>query len=195
MINKNRIARKINQELIDDMHKWSKIIAEERIGASRKALFIAEETVSILLRKIAEGKIEHYKLTNDFIFVALKNGLINEIKRYNETNKRRSYNDYNNIQLNDSYENMELELEDVSIYELKEKIEEEEEINKKIAHITKIMLKNRWIEEQDIEIFINRYIHGKTAKEFKDEMNISTSKIYIRSKRIKNVLNYLYKKN
>lgn len=193
---KKRIPIDFTPQLMEQLHKYAKISACDLLNGgegSQAALQIAENAVSTLCYRWLIKPPTATTRTDGFYFISVKNAVINEINAELNTIKRRMYNDNYGIQLDEPYEGMKLELIDETTEDgYKEKlISDNDDVESKLGIIVKALEESEYIEEIDYEIFRRRYMDGETLTKIAEELGYSTSHIYVRHRRIKNVINHL----
>ena len=185
-------AVELNQRTLDKIKESTLIYAESRSHkGSRKALYLSEQATSDLCLRWASNPPKDVKSVDDFIFISSKNAVIDVILR-EKAQKRVVYSDNGNLNLSEDYEGMTLEIADEGI---EEKIEEEARMDQKIQVIIDTILENKWVEEVDKDIFIEKYINGKTITAIAEQIGLSTKRVSRRLSKIKNILNYMQQKD
>lgn len=192
---------KITSEIIKKLHKFSKIAVNQvyKNGGSQRNLFIAEEAVSEQLLKMSRNKKywEGRELTDNLLFISIKNTIHSTIQKHNNTKKRQIFLDRKSITLEQEMEGYNLEIVDEQTEEDTIKYNESKikEIENKLDTIDEAMNECEWITTKDKEIFVMHWLEGKKLGDIGKEYNLSGRTISQHTRRIRNVLNYLYEKN
>lgn len=195
-----RVPVDFTNELMEDLHKYARIAAADVLNngkGNEACLYVADEAVASLCLRWVNNPPKATERTEGFYFISVKNSVINEVNKQLNTKKRQMYNDVHGVQLDKPYQGMTLELLDESTEEdyidMKDKYNDD--IDSKLAIIVEALTESPYIEEIDFEIFRMRYLEGHTLKHIAEVLGYSTSHIYVRHKRVKNVINHLADSN
>lgn len=196
---------KFTDELYKQVEKYCLISARELLGddkSSRRALYIAEESVYLVLMQLhrmnERGDFTEKKHTDNYLFVACKNKVRTTLEKMNAL-KRQTFNDYNNISLDKTQINhdCDYELKAEPNTTLKDTLidgdydyDYHEYITDKLTLIVDVLNKSSYIRDEDIDIFFKCFVDGMSYKDYSRQSKINYTKVLNTASRIKNVIKF-----
>lgn len=189
---------KWDTDLVDKLKKYCLINSSNILKKPQSNLLVrqmAEEACSEVLMKLwksyTKGKLGLERQNDNFYFISCKMSCHNVIIFANRK-KRKVWKDTNNISLDKCLDDtdIELELEDKGDKLLNDKIEEDEIADKKLKFLVDVMRKNKYLSEFDLEIFVWKFVEGKSYKEIEKDTGVTYSKLSRAAARIKAVIEW-----